>query len=528
MITAARWSVSETVRQYQEALKTDPKFAAKIDACGGCRHRVAGRCTQADQLVSILALTGGECPAGKWPGQQPGRGAVAGDVDVIITAHNYGRFLAEAIESVLASTVRPRNIVVVDDASDDDTPAVAARFTGWGVTYLRVEHRHVLRAREAGFNVTDAPFVMFLDADDKLHPEYLEGALRQFGETVGVVGSDFQLFGNQTGTHALPYSRARLEQRNTLHAGAVYRRAALDLTRAMQQPPGDQAHEDWAVAKAVVGYGWKVAHNPVPYLYRKHGASMMDATEEERRGPGGYFKAANLERERVTLFCPLSGRPHAWPAWSEWLAGQDWPREQLSIVLADCSGRPEFGAMVKWWVALQDFPDARVLTIDAGQRPGLADVDRRRDGGAVADVRRVVARIYARMQQEVRTEYVWVVEDDVIPPADALQRLLWAFGPDVASVSAAYRSRYYDGFVGLDERWEPFRAKPAAGAAPVRANGFGCVVLRNSVLQQAVFTNAARFADYDLNFYDWLSRQPYRALLDWSVECEHLEAPHAD
>jgi glycosyltransferase involved in cell wall biosynthesis len=47
-------------------------------------------------------------------------------VAVIVVCHNFGRFLAEAIHSVLVQTRPPAEVLVVDDASNDDTSAVAA------------------------------------------------------------------------------------------------------------------------------------------------------------------------------------------------------------------------------------------------------------------------------------------------------------------------------------------------------------------------------------------------------------------
>ena len=48
-------------------------------------------------------------------------------VEVMVPCHNYGRFLTQAVESVLAQSYRDLSVVIVDDASSDETPAVAAR-----------------------------------------------------------------------------------------------------------------------------------------------------------------------------------------------------------------------------------------------------------------------------------------------------------------------------------------------------------------------------------------------------------------
>jgi len=74
---------------------------------------------------------------------------------------------------------------------------------------------------------------------------------------------------------------------------------------------------------------------------------------------------------------------------------------------------------------------------------GTADADR-----CDPDVRRAVQtampRICNRMIREATTEYVWIVEDDVIPPLDAAERLLHGFDDQTASVSGAFTAVGFD------------------------------------------------------------------------------------
>jgi SAM-dependent methyltransferase len=94
------------------------------------------------------------------------------EVTVVIAAYNAGSFLEEAIESVLAQDVEAE-IIVVDDASGDDTPDVALRYPP--VHLVRSEvNRGPSACRNEGARIASAPLVLFLDADDRLLP----GALR--------------------------------------------------------------------------------------------------------------------------------------------------------------------------------------------------------------------------------------------------------------------------------------------------------------------------------------------------------------
>ena len=91
-------------------------------------------------------------------------------VAAIVTCHNYGRFLGEAIESVLAQSHAPSEVVVVDDGSTDDTAQVAARYAARGVRYVHRPRGGAGAARNAGLRSTSAPLIAFLDADDAWLP----------------------------------------------------------------------------------------------------------------------------------------------------------------------------------------------------------------------------------------------------------------------------------------------------------------------------------------------------------------------
>jgi glycosyltransferase involved in cell wall biosynthesis len=110
-------------------------------------------------------------------------------VSVIIPSYNYGDFIGEAIESVLAQTYRNFEIVVVDDGSTDATQAVVARFPA--VHYLYQANQGIAVARNAGIAASKGDYVVFLDADDKLLPGALEtgvNCLREHPECVFVSG----------------------------------------------------------------------------------------------------------------------------------------------------------------------------------------------------------------------------------------------------------------------------------------------------------------------------------------------------
>lgn len=86
-------------------------------------------------------------------------------VSVIIPTHNRARQVARAVDSVLAQSVAPQEIIVVDDGSDDDTGAVLAGFADQ-VRVLRQDNRGVSSARNLGIRAATGEWLALLDSDD--------------------------------------------------------------------------------------------------------------------------------------------------------------------------------------------------------------------------------------------------------------------------------------------------------------------------------------------------------------------------
>jgi glycosyltransferase involved in cell wall biosynthesis len=95
------------------------------------------------------------------------------DITVVIPTYNSGRFLVEAIDSALAQTLAPSEVIVVDDGSTDDT-CERLRPYGGSVRLLAQENRGVSAARNLGVREARGGLIAFLDADDVWHPRKLE------------------------------------------------------------------------------------------------------------------------------------------------------------------------------------------------------------------------------------------------------------------------------------------------------------------------------------------------------------------
>ena len=94
-------------------------------------------------------------------------------VSTIIPVYNRPKFLIESVNSVLAQTHRPIEIIIVDDGSTDETPQIAEQ--------LSIQYPDLIRwrqqtnqgpgpARETGRQLAQGEFIQYLDSDDRLLP----------------------------------------------------------------------------------------------------------------------------------------------------------------------------------------------------------------------------------------------------------------------------------------------------------------------------------------------------------------------
>lgn len=110
-------------------------------------------------------------------------------VSVVIPNHNYAQFVGAAIESALAQTYSPIEVVVVDNGSTDESLAVLRAY-GDRIRVVAQENRGQAGSRNRGIEESSGEFVAFLDADDVWLPHKLEKQMRLFDRSeVGLVYS---------------------------------------------------------------------------------------------------------------------------------------------------------------------------------------------------------------------------------------------------------------------------------------------------------------------------------------------------
>lgn len=227
------------------------------------------------KLVGQIGVTR-DVGTGSWT-NETGTDGVASDpaVSIVIPTYNYATYLAEAIESALAQSYKRIEIIVVDDGSTDETAAVLARYSERVRTH-RQSNAGLSAARNVGASLASGEYIVFLDADDRLKPRFVElcvEALRT-RPVAGFAYTQLEWFGSvESTTRTLPYNIRRLATGNEIAACALIR------TTLVRRHPYDQGNrtgwEDWDFWLALAENGWGGILIDEPLVeYRRHDDSM--------------------------------------------------------------------------------------------------------------------------------------------------------------------------------------------------------------------------------------------------------------
>jgi len=95
-------------------------------------------------------------------------------ISVVIPLFNKAPHIGKAIESVLKQTIRPLEVIVVDDGSKDGGGEIAQGYASSGIRYFYQQNQGVSVARNRGVKLARGEFVAFLDADDWWLPRHIE------------------------------------------------------------------------------------------------------------------------------------------------------------------------------------------------------------------------------------------------------------------------------------------------------------------------------------------------------------------
>jgi GT2 family glycosyltransferase len=208
-------------------------------------------------------------------------------VSVVILSHNYGHDLARAARSVFEQTYAPLEIVILDVGSNDNTWDVARQIAREATPIpVRVEQLANVGpsiARNRGAAMTCGEFLLFLDADDYLSPQYLSKTVPILAskDRASLVYVDSQMFGDQIGRWSVgPYDFKQLCRVNMFNYCVLLRRAAFDQVGGFDEENFGY-YEDWELWIRLGKHGWDAVQLYEPlFFYQSHfNTSLMSSSK---------------------------------------------------------------------------------------------------------------------------------------------------------------------------------------------------------------------------------------------------------
>ena len=213
------------------------------------------------------------------------------DATIIITCYNYGEFVGEAIDTALNQSLQPKQVIVINDGSTDNSRKVIDGYKNNPlIKIVHKSNKGTVDTRNQGINLAKTYWTVFLDADDKLGKTFLKDTIRvSKNGRQDIVYTDMRMFGAFDDLFkARPFSAHTLIRANYINNSALVK------TSLMKQIGGLKAEmslglEDWEMYVSLIEIGAKPKYLPEPLVkYRQHHTTISRRT--------GY---ANLEKKLV-------------------------------------------------------------------------------------------------------------------------------------------------------------------------------------------------------------------------------------
>lgn len=238
-------------------------------------------------------------------------------VSVIVPIYNAAPYIRECLASIVASSYRPLEVIVVDDGSTDTSLAEAKAFaaTHAEVKVIHQENAGVSAARNHAFREAKGEYILPVDADDKISAEYITKAVEAMKDEVRVVGCKARFFGAKEGEWNLPeYSPELLARKNMIPISSLFRKADWKLVGGFCEE--EIYREDWDFWLSMMELGGRyVRLEETGLYYRVLPSSRRKFAKQQKR----IIVDAINRRHRAYMEKYLGGPLHYHRSWSRFL-----------------------------------------------------------------------------------------------------------------------------------------------------------------------------------------------------------------
>ncbi len=202
-------------------------------------------------------------------------------VSIVIPCYKQAQYLSDAIESALSQTYTNIEVIVVNDGSPDNTSSIAKKYPK--VKLVEKPNGGLSSARNAGVKASTGSWILPLDADDKIHPEYIQRAIGKSD----IVSCYLKCFGSSNAIWKPEMSNPTVKDlltKNELFCCSLFRKEVWEDCGGYDEFM-KEGYEDWEFWTHAAKLGYKITILPeILFYYRKHGHSMItDAIKKHKQ-----------------------------------------------------------------------------------------------------------------------------------------------------------------------------------------------------------------------------------------------------
>ncbi|MCK5417713.1 MAG: glycosyltransferase, partial [Desulfobacterales bacterium] len=284
----------------------------------------------------------------------------------IIPCYNYGRYLQQAVESIIEQTFRDFEIIIVNDGSNDSTRAVAenliVRYPDHQIRLINQENSgQPAISRNRGITEARGEYILCLDADDMILPAMLEKCLKLFkqNKTIAIAYTDRQDFdGVDQVVLAGDYDFSRLKYANQISYCALFRREIWDEIGGYRT--NIKGCEDWDFWVAAGARGFFGLRIPEPlFKYRRHETGIYQEVLKNFRQKHAQIVLNNpevFESSQISLAKKILGRK----------SGEESKTEALVSVIVPTFNRPHMLKEALGSILSQTYRDFEIIVVNDG------------------------------------------------------------------------------------------------------------------------------------------------------------------
>ncbi|SFD02567.1 glycosyltransferase family 2 protein [Algibacter pectinivorans] len=193
---------------------------------------------------------------------------------VIIPCYNDGKYIIEALNSVLSQTLKAEKIIIIDDGSDVETKKILNNINIENVEVIFQNNKGVCVARNIGIDLAKTDYILNLDADDYFEATFLEKAVSILNNNldIGVVGCYYKILKNNrldpNVVKPVGGSVKNLLVNNNAINCSLYRKVCWNKVLGYDENM-KEGYEDWDFWISILKHGWDMHILKEPlFVYR--------------------------------------------------------------------------------------------------------------------------------------------------------------------------------------------------------------------------------------------------------------------